>query len=103
MRLFGSANFILKNRKTSEGVRQVERPPVFVATIDRKGFDVARFRQQHSTSVIVGVAQMPDSVCQFQGFVRLTQAGDGKFTFEYVGVVADAGHLQLLPYRFGSS
>jgi hypothetical protein len=43
LRIFGVANFIFEYREATNGVREVERPPVFMTAIDRKGFDVARF------------------------------------------------------------
>jgi hypothetical protein len=41
--LLRRTNFILEYRETSNGVGEIERTSAFMAAIDRKRFDVARF------------------------------------------------------------
>ncbi len=95
-RLIGRANIILEDRETSNRVREVERFRVFMAAIDRKGFGITGFGLFRSSRVVVGVAQVPHRVRESQRVVSLSELGDGEFAREYVSVVADAGHYNLL-------
>jgi len=95
-RRLGCANLILKDRETSNSVREVEGLPVFMSAVDGKGFNVTRFGQWPSSRVVVGIAEVPNRMRESQRVVNLPDTGDGEFAFEQVSVVADGGHYDLL-------
>ncbi len=91
----GRAGFVLEHGETTNGVGEVERPNMFLAAVDRQRFDVTRLGQRRTTRLIVRIAEVANSVCQFHSVVAAPRAGDSEFGCEYVCPIADAGHGRL--------
>ena len=74
---------------------------MLVTAIDRERFNETTLCLGWVAPVIVGIAEMADSVREFQRIVTAAGAGGGEPAFEYVRPIADAGHCDP-PFITGS-
>ena len=83
---FGCANLVLEYCETSNGVREVQRPPILTLAIDRESFHIAGFGQVESFRVVIGIAKVSNGVRQSQRIVDLSRTGNREFVLKDIGI-----------------